>query len=192
MNKCEWCGKTTDSLNSVTDAYGDIYHICNKCNEKNKSHECIKCGSLTEFSIKGLCTNCYQAVLHKKEVRKEEALSGVGDVDFSNSASSELEFTDADYERWVTMGKAYSPNDIKKSVELRRIWIIVKLNAAGVKDNKVIEDNFANIETLLNRSFSKLINNKCTLIIATTPENKRKIKTGEVIDYEKEVYILKA
>lgn len=185
MNKCEWCGKTAEKLNSITDEYGDIYHICDKCNTANTNHECIKCGSLITFGIKGMCTTCYQVKMNSMEKRKEEALSGVVETDG-------LEFTDNEYEQWLTMGRTFTPNDIKKSRELRRIWIIVKLSAAGITDTNLISENFSDIEKVLDRSFSKLINNKCKLLLSTNAESRKAIKKGNIIDNEHLVYILEA
>jgi hypothetical protein len=81
---------------------------------------------------------------------------------------------------------------MKSSKELKRIWIMVKFNASGIYDNSVISENLVAIETLLERNFSKLIGNKCNIIIGNTSEQRKIVRNSEVIDYEDEVYILKA
>lgn len=185
MNRCEWCGKAAEKLNSITDEYGDKYNICSSCEVSNRNHECIKCGNLITFGIKGMCTTCYQVKMNDLERRKEEALNGVPET-------SALSFTDEEYEQWLTMGNAYSPADIQKSRELRRIWIIVKLGAAGITDAELISENFKDIEVLLNRCFTKLIHNKCRLLLSVDDTSRKAIKAGNIIDSEKSVYIIEA
>jgi hypothetical protein len=192
MAKCEWCGRTVKSLNMITDNFTNTTcNICDSCNKSYEEHECIKCGATSSILIKGMCTNCYQTVMHSKQVRKEEAINGLS-PDAARSVMSDVEMTDKDFDDWMTMGKAFSTKDLKESVELRRIWIMVKLMTAGIKDQDVINENVADIETLLDRCFSKIINNKCKLIIAYDKETRSLVKRSEVIDYLNQVYIIKA
>jgi hypothetical protein len=134
---------------------------------------------------------CVQADLKEKSKRREEVMMGV-DMDAINELSSGVTLTNDDYDRWMTMGKAFTPNDMKNSRELRRLWIMVKFNAAGVYDNETITKNLADVETLLDRNFSKLIGNKCRLLIANDAEKRREVRQNKVIDYENETYILQA
>jgi hypothetical protein len=129
--------------------------------------------------------------MHIKQVRKEEAINGLS-ADAARSVMSDVEMTEKDFEDWMMMSKAFSPKDLKESVELRRIWIMVKLMTAGIKDQDVINDNIVDIETLLDRCFSKIINNKCKLIIAYDKDTRSLVKKSEVIDYLNQVYIIKA
>ena len=193
MNKCEWCGKVSDSLEIYTDAIGDNHSICSNCKKSVDECECRKCGTITDpnMMIDGLCTNCIQASIKEKSKRKEEVRLGV-DRGLLDTITSDLTFTDADYEKWLTFGKSFSSDNMKNSKELRRIWIMVKFNAAGIYDNKVISENFSDIEVLLDRNFSKLINNTCKILIGNTGEARRIVRNSEVIDYENEVFILKA
>jgi hypothetical protein len=48
------------------------------------------------------------------------------------------------------------------------------------------------METLLDRNFSKLVGNRCNIIVAKDSEGRRKVRQSEIIDYEKEVYIVRA
>jgi len=192
MKTCQWCGKITDDLKEYTDALDNTYQVCAECFQGTEDCICRKCGSTVDpsFMINGLCTNCIQADMKLKSKRQEEARMGI-DTDLTNVLSSDLELTDKDYEKWMTMGKAFSPDNMK-SVELRRLWIMVKLNATGIYDNEIISKNFTDIEVLLDRSFSKLVNNKCKILIGSTAETRKLVRESTVIDYEKEVYIIKA
>ncbi|MBO5388637.1 MAG: hypothetical protein J6A59_10935 [Lachnospiraceae bacterium] len=193
MSKCEWCGKISNDLVIYTDAIGDNKSICAECKKSVDACECRKCGTITDpnMMIDGLCTNCVQVNLQMKSKRKEEVRLGV-DRGMLENITSEMTFTDEDYERWLTMGKTFSSENMKDSRELRRIWIMVKFNAAGIYDGKVISDNFSDIETLLDRNFSKLINNTCKILIGNTGEARKVVRQSTVIDYENQVYILKA
>lgn len=192
MNKCEWCGKVKDTLEMYTDAIGETHSICTECKEKVDSCQCRKCGNPTDpnMMINGLCTTCVQVYLMEKSKKQEEVRMGV-DRSMVESITSEVVLTDKDYEHWLTMGKTFSPENMSNK-ELRRIWIMVKFNAAGVYDGRVISDNLADIETLLDRNFSKLIGNKCRLLIGNDSESRRIVRQSTVIDYENEVYILQA
>ena len=193
MTKCEWCGKKVKSLNVVNDAFEDtVSNICDDCKKKLEAHECIKCGSKQGIIIRGMCTKCYQSVMYEKQVKKEEVLSGLSSVDDEGITSSSMEFTDDEYEKWMSMGKTYSHKDIKESAELRRIWIMVKLAAVGITDKDVIDSHIEIIEELIDRCFSKLVNNKCRLIIVQDSETRKIARRAEVIDYIDDVFILKA
>ena len=190
---CDFCGASKENLFPYRDAIGSNYNICEDCKDKVDSCVCRKCGSIVDpsFMIKGLCTNCIQADIHESSKRKEEARLGVSIEPDDSIIASDIEFSDEDYENWLTMGNTFTPSDMKSSVELRWIWILVKLNAAGVYDNKVILENFPDIEELLDRSFTRLLNNKCRILIGNTPELRQKVRESTVIDYKNQVYILK-
>lgn len=191
MATCEWCGKNSEKLNKYIDAIGDEHNICDSCKQGVDNCECRKCGETTDPSmmIDGLCTNCIQVKMHEKSKKEEAVRMGV-DKDMIDYMSSEITFTDKDYESWVTLGNEFSPENIKNSMELRKLWIIVKLNSVGIYDIDTITKCFGAIETILDRNLSKLINNKCRIIIGNTPETRKVIRSSDVIDYEDEVYII--
>lgn len=190
MSKCEWCGRLVDELHIHTDAIGDNHSICNNCLQDVEDCVCRKCGNPVDPSlmINGLCTTCIQADMKIKSKRREEVRMGV-DVGMYDCITSDVEFTEDEYERWLTMGKTFSPEDMSIK-ELRNLWIMVKLNAAGIYDREVVAKNFSNIEALLDRNFSKLIHNKCRIVIGNTADTRRIVRSSRVIDYENEVYIL--
>lgn len=190
--RCKWCDKVTDNLLDYTDAIGESHKICKTCKTSVDNCECRKCGTVTDPSmmIDGLCTNCIQVKLREKSKKQEEARLGVSS-ELMENLTSDLEFTDDDYERWLLFGNAFSPKDMKKSKELKRLWIMVKLNGAGIFDTNLLKQYFPDVETLLDRNFSKLVNNRCRILIGNTPQARKVVRTSEVIDYENEVYILK-
>lgn len=188
MVKCEWCNKRVDKLNNITDSFEmKYYNVCDSCKESVDNSKCIECGEISSILIKGRCTRCYQALEYKKQKQSEEAIAGVSDVD---NITDNMEFTEDEYERWITQRKTYSPNDIKNSAELKRIWIMVKLMSTGLTDQKVIDNHIDDIETLIDRCFSKLINNKCRLIIANSSEARKLIRSSRVIDHLNDVVII--
>ena len=191
VSRCKWCGKITNELTLYRDAIGEEHNICSSCLENAENNKCRKCGVITDslLILDGLCTTCVQVKINEQSRRKEEARMGV-DRELTDSIISELELTDEDYEQWLTMGKTFSDSDMANSVELKRIWIMVKLNASGIYDNDVIGDNIEDIESLLDRNFSKLVRRKCKLLIALTPQDRQLIRESNVVDYENKVYIL--
>lgn len=190
MAKCSWCGRVTAKLQVVEGVDGST-KVCAACAEKFNNNLCRKCGAPTSTveMINGLCLSCFQLQLNEKAKRQEEIAVGV-DKEALDIIKSEVVFTDEDYEQWLTMGKAFSPDDMQNSRELRRLWILVKLNASGVYDGNVISDNLADIETLLDRNLQKLINRRCRIVVADTAKLRREVVQEPVIDYEGQVYIL--
>lgn len=200
MAKCDWCGRNVKALEVVTDSMGDVANICPSCKKSNDAHECIRCGNVSDMLFKGKCMNCIQVDNYKKQVRQDEVAMGIYEEDpdvideemsKNSNYCAELDFTDEEYENWATMGKTVSPKDIKKDVQLRRIWMIVKLNAAGLPLS-AINNYTEDLENLLDTCFMKLINRKCKVVIANTPENRKLIKKSKVIDYRNEVFIVEA
>lgn len=192
MAKCEWCHKNVDDLVNYTDAIGDMHMVCPSCYKTVEDCECRKCGSPVDpaMMINGLCNNCVQVELMKKSKRREEARIGM-DRATLDAISSEIKLSDSDYEQWLTLGKTFSSSDMNIQ-ELRRMWIMVKFNAAGIYDFNTIADNYESIERILDRNFSKLLGNRCRIMIASTAEQRRVVRQQEIIDYDKEVYIFKA
>lgn len=192
MQRCEWCGKQTDDIVDYTDAIGDKHKVCKSCHKTVDDCECRKCGETVDSSmmINGLCMNCIQAEIMLKSKKREEVRMGV-DSDILDTMSSEISITKTDYEKWLTMGKTFSPNDMQKSKELRRLWIMVKFNAIGIYDPETISKHIGSIEIILDRNLSKLVGNKCRIIIANDAKTRSIVRQQDVLDYEKEVYIIK-
>lgn len=204
MFKCEWCGRNVKPLETIRDMLGETSNICLNCKRSNDAHECIRCGNVSDMLFKGKCMSCVQVENYKKQMRQNEVALGISSMeDFSDTSRiesemahksgycAELDISDEEYDNWLTMGKTVSPKDIKGDPQLRRIWLIVKLNAAGLPlsaINNYIED----LENLLEVCFMKLINHKCKVVIANSTENKKIIKSSNIIDYKNDVYIVSA
>lgn len=193
MNSCDWCERQVSELNTYTDAIGDTHNICSKCYEHVKNCTCRKCNNVTDpnMLIDGLCTTCVQVKMAEKSRRQEEIRMGV-DRELLSTLNRDITFTKQDYERWLTFGQGnFTPEQLKNSRELKRLWILVKLNAAGIYDNEVISSHMKGIERLLDTNLSKLINNACRILIGNTAETRKIVRESEVIDYEDDIYILK-
>lgn len=196
MGRCEWCNGEFNSLIEYIDAIGENHSICEKCNHDYvEGCECRKCGDTVDpmIMINGLCSKCVQADIMKRSKKREEAMMsmGIDTLTKIGRKAAGIEFTNDDYEQWLVFGSTYKEGDIMRSVELKRIWIMVKLNATGVYEPSLIADNYKDIEALLDRNFTKLVGNKCKIILANTPESRKLVREGEVIDYENITYILK-
>lgn len=189
MQTCEWCECIT---NELKDYQGS--KICKTCNEKVTNSLCRKCGDAYPESLmlRGLCLSCLQIEETKRAVRREEAKIGISNYD--EIVSAETEFTDEDFEKWMTYnpdGKGYSPKDFKESALLRRIWIMTKLNAVGIVDEVIINDNIADIEELIESNFSKLLHNKCRFYIINNMSDRKKTAGMTCIAHKNKVFIMK-
>lgn len=204
MAKCDWCNKNVKTLETITDSMGEVSNVCTSCKKSNESNECIRCGNVSDLLFKGKCMSCVQVDNYKRQVKQNEVALGISSMDdFNDSAKADVEmakqsgycaefdFSTEEYDNWVTMGKTVSPKDIKGDPQLRRIWLIVKLNAAGLPLS-AINDYIEDLEKLLDACFMKLINQKCKIIIANSSENRKLIKSSVVIDYRNEVFIVEA
>lgn len=205
MAKCNWCGRNVKELDIVTDSLGEVSNICPSCKKSHDAHECIRCGNVSDLLFKGKCMNCVQVDNYKKQIRQDEVALGISSMeDFEEDSAkvddkmaqrsnycAEFDFSDEEYDNWMTMGKTVSPKDIKGDPQLRRIWLIVKLNAAGLPLS-AINNYTEDLEKLLDACFMKLINRKCRIIIANSSENRKLIKSSKVIDYRNDVFIVEA
>jgi len=194
MIKCEWCGNNVGQAILYSNPFGETKHICKDCNDKVSKSLCRKCGSPTDQSLMmdGLCINCMQIKMREKSRQQEEKMLGV-DAASINELTSDVEFNNDGYKHWMTFGQGnFSSSDIKNNKELKRLWIMAKLNATGTYDNKVICKNISKIEKLFDANFDKLINNSCKIVIADDEASKKKVKSSKVIDKIDNVYILEA
>lgn len=204
MAKCNWCGRNVKALDVVTDSLGEVSNICPSCKKSHDAHECIRCGNVSDLLFKGKCMNCVQVDNYKKQMKQDEVALGVSsmdDIEEDNQIDTEmakksnycadLDLSDEEYDNWMTMGNTVSPKDIKGDPQLRRVWLIVKLNAAGLPLS-AINDYIEDLEKLLDTCFMKLINRKCRIIIANSSENRKLIKSSVVIDYRNDVFIVEA
>lgn len=187
MKSCAWCGKLTNDLITYK---GD--KVCKKCHSSVTSSKCRKCGELfpEENMFRGLCISCLQVEEVERAKRREEALVG---IDVNTFDSGETSFTEADFERWMTYDpdhRGFTPKDFKESMFLRRLWIMTKLNAAGIVDEAVINRSMADIEELIESNFSKLINNKCRFFIFNSMSDRRKAAGMKCIAHKNKVYIM--
>lgn len=169
MGKCAWCGKMATELEKVM-SLGNSYNICAKCKEAFDNEECIKCGEQVtgSNSIKGMCYGCSQDEYDEQQRKIEEMANGVASEQI-DTYLTEFEFTEADYERWVTFGQGnFSPAYRKKC---RHNWIRAKLVGEYGWSAEIVEGSINEIESLLERYMSKVIDKRYK-IVYYDPSNK--------------------
>lgn len=193
MYNCQFCNAEVDGEKyEYHDSFGNTYQLCEKChNQVVADHKCRRCGKESSILIEGYCESCIQAVRFETEKAEEEERMGVSD-DSIEYGKGGVEITDEIFENWVLMSnKSLSPEDFAKNRHLRFLWVMVKLRAIGITDNKLISKKFDTIEKILNRSFEKLKGTKCTLVIAYNDEMRQWAESSDIIDHEDDVYILR-
>ena len=154
MKKCDWCGRITVNTKEV-ESLGEIYNVCSKCFLENQENICINCGEPIgyEAGIKGMCSNCFDAQYEEKQRKKEEMVAGV-DLETYEIYASCVEFTEEDYEKWVTFGQTkLSPEVMKK---FRLIWLKHKLKNSPTWSEDLVKEKFDDIERVINGNLSKL------------------------------------
>lgn len=211
MAKCEWCKRETQNIVDVQDSMMNDISICSKCNENYvEKHICRKCKKVISININGLCTQCLQVETLNENKRKQQALMGVIENDVINkygelvSQTSDDDFTDDDFDRFMQIDRQYTFGDMQKSHELKFIWVLVKLSATGLYDNdtlnKLIQDNLADIEDLLDAHLKDIyeylnsqtgLNRRCKLIIDCNSDTRRIIKkASNILANKNNIYIL--
>ena len=189
MKECAYCGKKVETLIKVEDSFEDRYDVCQECKDTLDKKVCRQCGKPMDINIQGKCETCYQLEMIERQRRQSEVQQGLA-IDFEED-DRQVKMTEDDFQKWLTMNNTFGPADLARSIELKRLWIFVKLRVAGIYDNDVINENMEDLETLLNRCFKKLVGNKCRLFIASTSRDMQRIKRDEIIDFEGNSYILK-
>lgn len=186
MKKCEWCGRVSANLHCVL-SLGTQYNICDKCNEANNEEICITCGEpiIGQGSIKGKCYGCSQAEYEEKQRKAEEVANGV-DSELMDFYSNGVEFTEEDYEKWVTFGQGnFSPEYRKRC---RQNWIREKLVEQGGWSPVLVEKNLDAIESLMEKHMSKVIDRKYMIVYYDSKVRKQKIR--QFIDHIGNIFIV--
>lgn len=188
MKACNWCG----SVGNLTMYKG--VEICDKCRQSAETSTCRRCGSLypEEMMLKGLCLNCLQLEETKKQKQREEAKIDISDN--SLYISSPLKIDEEYFEQLLThrvCNESLSPRDFKKSPMYRRLWLMVKLNANGIMDETIINDNIEDLESLIEEHMSDLIGNKCRIFIIYNMADRKKLDGKECIAHKGRVYIVR-
>lgn len=190
-NKCDWCNKGTDELFDFNN-FGVISHICKECNDSVQKSECrichIKISMVT--AINGMCNNCFIDNQVDELKEQEEIMLGLGTNEFTDTG---VELSERDVENWLTLRtskNSFGPADLLKYKQLKKLWIIVKLNAVGIYDDEIINSNMQDIEELVDYNIRNLMNKKCRIIICNTKEDRQTIKESNIICNKGKVYII--
>lgn len=162
MGACEWCGKEANLFNY------DGMKICVDCETSAKLGKCRKCGIPSFGLVRGLCMDCLQLdAINSYSKQMEEDCSNESDEE-KDAFSAAMTFTESEFEKYMVYdpnGLGFTPEDLKKSLLMKKIWIMTKLTAAGITDSKLINDNLEDIIYLIDNNFEKLLNKKCILTI---------------------------
>lgn len=193
MKTCEWCENIADELKDYQGS-----KICNNCYNAVTKYKCRKCGASIAPSddesfkgFKGLCLSCLQLEEIKRAKQREDVKLG---VELDSAMYADTEFTEKDYDEWMIYdpdSKGYKPSDFKNDAFLRRLWIMTKLSAVGIMDEKTINDNLADIEELISANFTKLLHNKCRFYIINKMADRKATEGMQCIAHKGKVWICK-
>lgn len=190
MEICSWCKKETDKAEEYS-KFGINYKLCPKCVESVNKSECIKCHSKisNDTTINGLCNSCFIESQVDKLKEEEEIVLGLGTSELTHTP---VEMTEEDVENWLTLRNkhSYGPSDLLKYRELKRLWILVKLNAVGIYDDNIINSNMEDIEELVDYNIRNLLYKKCRIIICNTKEDRQLVKSSKIICNKNRIYII--
>ena len=79
-----------------------------------------------DINIQGKCETCYQLEMVERQKRQSEVQQGL--VDFDDEVNErQVKITESDFQKWLTMSNTFKPSDLARSIELKRLWIFVKL-----------------------------------------------------------------
>lgn len=148
---------------------------------------CTRCKKQVEplLMTNGVCLDCMQLLMKEKSKIQEELKTGV-DSSLINELTSDVEFDDNAFNHWLTFGQGnYSSPELNNNKELKRIWVMVKLNAAGITEQKYIRK----LEKLFDKNFEMLKNVPCRIIVAN---NESEVDLSKVIDRDENLYIVRA
>ena len=160
-HRCDWCGAEVDKLQSVFSG-GESYNLCSKCYTSEKNSVCRICGtSSTLYMYKGVCTVCSQDIMVEEATAEEERDMGVA-LEMLEAFSNGVEFTEEDFIHWMTFSQGtFSPAYLKR---IKRDWLMKKLSKQGGWSEKLVEDNLADIEVIMERHSSKIIKGTYVLV----------------------------
>lgn len=179
---CEWCDKEDVELVRYEHMeIGGIYDICKECAVSADEGNCITCGDplYGEASLNWECIGCQQIKEAKVEKRRSEVLNGLG-LDTLAELTHSVEFTEEDYERWVTFGQGnFTP---EKRKQYRRNWIRKKLAREYGWCQKQFDENFEDVEWLLDNYSHRIFSQSCIFsIVDGSKENARKLRGMNII-----------
>lgn len=184
MGYCDWCEKE-GNLRAYR-VEGSIVNLCDNCIKAHENERCIVCGASLygELSIRGRCSDCQQLKAAKEDKARNEVIDGLGVLELSK-LTKDIEFTEKDYEEWVTTSGGYfNPETRRRN---RRRWIRNKLVNQYGWTNEMFIENLKDIEEILDNYFFKIANEKCKLVLAGT----RGLKGVEIIVKKGNIIVIK-
>lgn len=183
MKYCDWCKKACDETVEAESA-GNIYNICKACDSKLKQGVCRICGKPIGFnSIEGKCIVCTQVDYTEARRKQEEMTLGI-DAEMQRILSSPLEFTDEDYERWMTYGKGDIDPEIRRG--FRKKWVIDTFDGKFGWTAATLNARYPVIEKLLDRNFSKMLGKQLAMVDLSIT----KVKVVTCVDSEDSIILI--
>ena len=184
MSYCDWCHDEVDDALLVKQGE-DM--VCKKCIDLMEKSICRCCGETYISGVEGLCLACAQVESARKAKRRSEILMGV-DWELIKDCVSDTEFTEEDYERWVTFGQGnFSPEIRRKN---RREWIVKRLTQTNEYAVELVRSNLDDIESLLDEHFSSILRNKIRIIIRNG--SSKSVRGLKIIARKGNVFIVEA
>ena len=187
MSRCDWCKAESEKLYSISQL-GNTYNICGKCKTASDNGVCIKCGNpvgVEGAATEGKCQSCAISEYEEEQRKQEELDAGVAQ-ELLDLYSSGVEFTEKDYEEWLTFGQGtFSPAYMR---ECRINWLRKKLVDQGGWSSELVESHMDAILTLMERHISKVIRRKY-MIVYVDP-NKRTHRHLNIIDNIDNIFII--
>lgn len=193
MEYCEWCKQLDNKLTKhMSSGTGITYKICSKCLESAEEDLCRKCDQIIlGKDIAGLCVDCAQDESAEEQKKINEIAEGVN-VDLLQEYTSDLVFTEKDYERWVVLSqKTYTREEIKKN---RLAWLKNKLSKSKEWTNERIERNADALAELIDKYSSNILQSSYVLIYypeKPEPGFKGKRPTASILDRIGDVILIK-
>lgn len=184
MKTCDWCGESTPETYQ-TNSLGNTYHLCKKCKIRYTKGVCRVCnGPIGNNAINGICLLCFQTGNTEEDKVKEEKSAGV-DFESTHEYSTESEFTEEDFNDWMTFGQGnFSP---QKRTENRRKWLYKKLCGKDNWTEALIDIYLPSLEKIIDKHFDKLLGDQYKIVMVTGNES---FRPGSIVCIEKNVAII--
>ena len=155
MGACQWCGKESKNLKEYS-TLGNLNHICEDCFKVASSGVCRVCGGpLGSGSFEGKCLVCTQLEYSERKRIQEEQSYGV-DAESIGQYGSTSEFTEEDYNHWMTFGQGnFTP---QKRAETRAKWLVRRLANEPGWNNMLIAKHINELFALMDIKFDAMLN----------------------------------
>lgn len=190
VDSCSWCGKDNTLLERTENKRGSKIFLCPSCMRALKNGECRKCGKKSDYFVDGLCEDCQQ--LEQYLENNEE--TGITQAVLNMFRGDDLEIDEVKFNKCIEMlskeQKSIGPELLKTNEQAKKFWLTFKLMQVGIKDQKVINENYEDMMYIMNNDVDKLLYRMSLLKICDTEEKLDEIKGIEVLASKGNVYFI--